>query len=321
MKRALFAAFVVALTLLAAISVPAWLHYSADMVAARARTDSDGRMLSNGCTTMEYAERGSGTPVLVVHGAGGGFDQGLAFAQSLIGSDMQVIAPSRFGYLRTPAPADVSPQAQADAFVCLLDALALERVTVIGASAGAPSATQFCIRHAERCRALILLVPAAYSPAHAQKTMQTSRALQIVFDHVLSSDAVFWSMSRLWPGLLMRTVLGTPTAVFEQASDAERKRALAILDGIQPVHARARGLQIDARVTNALPRYDLERIVAPTLAISLEDDLYGTFDNAAYSASQIAGAKFLSYPTGGHIWLGHDEELRSEIQQFVAQAP
>jgi pimeloyl-ACP methyl ester carboxylesterase len=50
---------------------------------------------------------------------------------------------SRFGYLRTPLPADASAAAQADAHACLLDALGIRRAAIVGASAGAPSAMQF----------------------------------------------------------------------------------------------------------------------------------------------------------------------------------
>ena len=62
-------------------------------------------------------------------------------------------------------PADSSPEAQADAHVCLLDALGIPRAAIAGGSAGAPSALQAVIRHPERITSLILLVPITYRPA------------------------------------------------------------------------------------------------------------------------------------------------------------
>ena len=85
---------------------------------------------------MEYAVAGSGPPLLMIHGTGGGFDQGLLFTEKLAAHGVRVIAPSRFGYLRSSFPADHSSEAQADAFVALLDHLKLERVVVAGGSAG-----------------------------------------------------------------------------------------------------------------------------------------------------------------------------------------
>ncbi len=103
-------------------------------------------------------------PLLAVHGSGGGFDQGMAFAAPLATKGVRVIAMSRFGYLRTPMPADASAEAQADAFVCLLDALDIDTAAVMGGSAGALSALQMAIRHPDRVSALVLLVPLAWKP-------------------------------------------------------------------------------------------------------------------------------------------------------------
>jgi pimeloyl-ACP methyl ester carboxylesterase len=105
--------------------------------------------------------------VLVIHGAGSGFDQGLDLAQPLVRRGFRVIAMSRFGYLRTPLPADASPEAQADAHACLLDALGVKQAAVIGGSAGAPSAIQLALRHPERCSALVLLFPMTWAPRPA----------------------------------------------------------------------------------------------------------------------------------------------------------
>ena len=93
-----------------------------------------------------------------------GTTKGMAFAGTLAQNGIRVIAMSRFGYLRTPMPADASAAAQADAHVCLLDALGIRRAAVMGGSAGAPSALHEAIRHPDPVSALILLVPLAYKP-------------------------------------------------------------------------------------------------------------------------------------------------------------
>ena len=86
---------------------------------------------------LEYAEAGQGAPLLMVHGTGGGFDQGLFFARRFSEGGYRVIAPSRFGYLRSAFPADPSSENQADAFLDLLDALQIGKVAIAGGSAGA----------------------------------------------------------------------------------------------------------------------------------------------------------------------------------------
>lgn len=76
----------------------------------------------------------------MIHGTGGGFDQGLRFADALIAHGVRVIAPSRFGYLRSDFPVNPSLAEQADALASLLDNLGIDRIAVIGGSAGALSA-------------------------------------------------------------------------------------------------------------------------------------------------------------------------------------
>ncbi len=98
------------------------------------------QMVETNCGFIEVAIQGEGEPVLVIHGIAGGFDQGLGMSQSSLGVGYKVIAPSRFGYLGTSMPANATPASQADAYVCLLDALHLEKVAVMANSAAGTSA-------------------------------------------------------------------------------------------------------------------------------------------------------------------------------------
>jgi pimeloyl-ACP methyl ester carboxylesterase len=258
---------------------------------------------------------------LLVHGAGGGFDQGLAVGRSLAARGHRVIAMSRFGYLRTPLPNDASAPAQADAHACLLDALGLERAAVIGVSAGAPSALQLAVRHPERVSALVLLVPAAYVPrAGGAAPVRTPPGTRQLFETALRSDFLFWAIRRAAPRLMVRGVLGTPPQLVEQADTAERARINAMLDEILPVTDRRLGLLNDAVVTTNIARYALESVSAPTLTISAADDLYGTYDAARYTAEQIPGARFVGYPDGGHMLVGRDAEVTNVIAEFLAAA-
>jgi hypothetical protein len=97
--------------------------YQADMHTIQQRLNAGSRMAATSHGPMEYADLGSGPAVLVLHGAGGGHDQGASMAQAYGGEGFRWIVPSRFGYLRTPLPADASTAAQADALLELLDGL------------------------------------------------------------------------------------------------------------------------------------------------------------------------------------------------------
>jgi pimeloyl-ACP methyl ester carboxylesterase len=294
------------------------VSYRREIGQARARVSVGSQVVETRCGPIEYAVAGDGPPVLVVHGAGGGFDQGIDFLEPLARNGLRIIAMSRFGYLRTPLPQDASAAAQADAHACLLDALNIPRAAILGASAGAPSSMQFALRHPERTTALVLLVPAAYVPRPGgAPPMVAPRETEFLFEIALRSDFLFWLAPRIARETVMRAILATPPAVVAAAAADEQARAAGVIARILPVSPRRPGLLNDAAVTSTLPRYELERIAAPTLVLSMEDDLFGTYDVARYSAEHIPNARFVGYPSGGHLWVGHQAEVMDEIAGFL----
>ena len=312
---------IVALAILVAAIYIDW-RFDRDIKIAAARAAQGGVLVQTRCGEIEYQEAGSGAPLLVVHGSGGGHDQGMAFAGELAHRGIRVIAMSRFGYLRTPMPADASPEAQADAHACLLDALDIRRAAVVGASAGTLSAMQMAIRHPDRVSALVLLVPVAYKPATVEDSVAPLSPLaDRALNWLVGSDFVFWIALHVAREQVIKSVLATPPEQVASASPQEQTRVNAMLDGILPVSIRAQGLRHEAIVTKNLTRYALEKIRVPTLIISARDDGYGTFANAQYTASQIAGARFIGFEQGGHLWVGHDEEVQREIVKLaISQA-
>lgn len=302
----------------ALIAAFVFVAYQIDISAANARIANASQIVDTRCGPIEYATAGTGPTVLIVHGAGGGFDQGMRFGMPLVERGFRVVAMSRFGYLRTPLPSDASAAAQADAHACLIEALGIHRVAIIGASAGAPSAIQFALRYPKRVSRLVLMVPAVYVPRPDQgPSVTTPPATQFLFDTALRSDFLFWAATRLVRETLIESILATPARVVGEASAEEQERVQETLDSILPIRPRRIGLVNDASVTSALPRYELERVTAPTLAISCADDRFGTYDGARYTTAHIPNARFIGFASGGHLWVGHQREILSAITQFL----
>jgi len=83
---------------IAAVAVAVtYLVYRRDIDRSFERIATGSQVVQTPCGPIEYASAGEGDPVLVVHGAGGGFDQGMDIAKGLTASGMRVIAMSRFG--------------------------------------------------------------------------------------------------------------------------------------------------------------------------------------------------------------------------------
>jgi len=281
------------------LGIIAYANYQADLRAARDRISSGSHVAQTPCGPIEYADAGSGRAVVLVHGAGGGFDQSMMVAGAELARSARVIAVSRFGYLRTPLPSDASPAAQADAYACLLDMLKVDRAAIFAASAGSPSAMQFALRHPQRTLGLALLVPLAYMPDAPIPALPA--AARVIFQ----SDFVFWGIakviSRLGP----------------DASEEEQRRFRAMVQQPLPISARLDGLKNDGAVAHTLERYELERIRVPTLLISVRDDGFSMYERARYTAANIPGARLVTYETGGHFWVGHHAHLMRELRAFL----
>ncbi len=294
------------------------LSFDAAMARAEAAASPAlSTVISSRHGDLEYADIGSGPPVLMIHGTGGGFDQGLRFAGQLLSRGYRVIAPSRFGYLRSSFPDEPTSANQADAFVDLLDHLGIDRIAVSGGSAGALSAIEFAIRHPDRTAALLPIVPATYVPGRELSETQPPEIEAAMA--LLNSDFLFWMALNILPDLMIGNLLATDPALLKTVSAAEAARARDILWSILPVSRRAEGLINDARLASNPTRSGLEQIAAPTLAISVEDDRFNTAAAARHIAATVPGARSIIYPTGGHIWLGHDAELFGAIDSFLSE--
>ena len=293
-------------------------RFDSDIKAASAKAAVGSVLVDTRCGPIEYQQAGTGIPLLMVHGSGGGHDQGMAFADKLTQRGIRVIAMSRFGYLRTPMPADASPAAQGDAHVCLLDALGIAQAAVAGGSAGGLSALQMAIRHPNRVSALVLLVPLAYKPdALADSAKPLAPWAEALLMRLIGSDFLFWAGLHVARDQVIKYVLATPPEQARNASSQERARINNILDHILPVSARAAGLRSDSVLGKSLGPSALETVRAPTLIISVRDDGFGTYASSEYTASQIKGAKFVGFEQGGHVWVGHDDEVMAEIAKLV----
>ena len=294
----------------------AWSRFQHALRAAEQRISGQSSTIPTPLGTLEYAVAGSGAPLLMIHGTGGGFDQGLHFTSALRQREHKIISPSRFGYLHSDFPADPSLTNQADAFANLLDHLGIDRLPVMGGSAGALSATAFALRHPDRCAALILLVPAAN--VSGSDPVEMTALQQKAVRSLLNSDFLYWLTLELAPERLIGTLLATDPRLLMKVSSSERARAFAIVSNIMPIHARAKGMLNDALQAGHPSKVDFSLLTMPVLVISAEDDRFGTAATARKIAEIAPHAELTILPDGGHIWLGHDDEVAERIQTFLS---
>lgn len=308
--RLLTGALVVAV---AVVVLLVYVRYRRDIRAAQEHLKSGGsQVIDTDCGPIEYATSGEGYPVLVVHGIFGGFDQGLVIAGRNVGKEFRSIAPSRFGYLATPLPDEASPAKQADAFVCLLDALGIEQAAIIGTSAGGTSAIQFALRHPDRCSTLVLF--SSNAPGETGATLLPEPVANMLF----KSDFLFWLVTTYFSSS-MRSTMGVPEG-FELTPDHEVDVA-EVMKTILPVNPRSDGALFDMFISNpdVNTGYPLEEITMPVLIINAVDDPLTLYKNAQAAAERIPSAKLITIESGGHMMLGHEERIKSEIAAFLTE--
>ncbi len=282
-----------------------------DLAAARDRLAAEGpKIAETPCGSIEYAERGTGPAVLIAHGIFGGFDQGLGMAKGYLGPDVRVIAPSRFGYLATPLPMRATLEMQADAHACLLDHLGVDHAVLFGTSAGATSALQFALRHPDRTAGLILMT--ANAPGEVEVKPMPRPLAEVLF----RSDALFWLLTTHLQSALA-PMMGVPDGY---ALTPDQEAAVAeIMRSILPVKPRADGALFDMYVSNPHINsgYALESLAMPALVINARDDPMTLYANAEALAARLPNAELLALGDGGHLLLGHEDEVRGAIARFL----
>lgn len=78
--------------------------YRAAMAASEARLALRSSVIGTRAGAVEYAIAGRGPPLMMIHGTGGGFDQGLLFAHRLRADGFWAGAPSHTAFDRIAVP-------------------------------------------------------------------------------------------------------------------------------------------------------------------------------------------------------------------------
>lgn len=108
---------------------------------------------------LEAVHRGSGRPLLLLHGGGGGLDPAGEFID-LLAQHFEVIAPSHPGFGHSPLPESFdSVDDLAYVYLDLLEEYDLRDVVLMGFSLGGWIAAEVAVRCAHRLERLILVGP------------------------------------------------------------------------------------------------------------------------------------------------------------------
>lgn len=301
-----------------------------DTRLAELRGDSEVVETTRG--ELEFTELGDGPPVLVLHGAPGGYDQARLIGQPLARAGFRIIAPSRPGYLKTPLESGLFFDEQARLMAGLLDKLEIEKTIVIGFSTGASVAVEFARMYPQRTRGLVLISPITQTYDRLSPGSPTGELLEEKTLMWTTGDMGAWLLAKGSTSLPQRTlkaVLGTDADLASEQLD-QAVRTISddpgqlqffqdLLLTQAPLSPRESGTRNDLLMLKAARPMDLSDIAAPTLVI------FGASDGVPEWTSM--GNLFITAPdveklevenTGRLVWFGSNgDQVTPEILSFI----
>lgn len=189
------------------------------------------------------------------------------------------------------------PKAQARAYAELLDVLGVGKVYVLGTSAGGTVAIRFALDYPDRTEGLILYSSA--SPlTEKPETYKDYQGPQ----EFLNNDFAMWLFRPL----------------FQPLMGMESDTVYSML----PLGERRAGMKIDATVTNIdmarnFERYPIEELQVPALIIAAKDDKLSDFNAMEKVVPRFPECTFISFESGGHLLVGHEDEIQEELDAFI----
>lgn len=245
---------------------------------------------------MTYVDQGDGEVILSVHGIFGGYDQAFDTCKDFA-SDFRILAPSRFGYPGSDISGKGTPAEQTAAYAQLLDKLGIDKVYLLAASAGGSIAIRFALDYPKRTKGLILYCSAM--PFSEKPEKYAEYAGPPAF---LCNDYAMFLLSPL----------------FEPIMGMEPSTIYSML----PIGERKKGVILDASVTNPdmarnYDDYNIEYMNVPTLILHSKDDKLASYKDVEKALKRFQNCSFVSFETGGHLMVGHEEEVRKAVKEFV----
>ncbi len=289
--------------------------YFWDMNRAYERVYGKSTVIASPYGDIEFTEGGSGPDVLVIHGSGGGYDQGELLKRAVLGDQFHWITPSRFGYLRSTFHEGATFDDQAHAYAYLLDQLGIKKVAVVALSHGGPSALLFAVLHPERVSSLTL-ISCGVASSVAQDQVQANQKGEMLMT-IYKYDPLYWAITKLFKGQFME-LMGANDAVIAGLNHSQRELVDQIIDYMNPVSLRTAGVAFDNKAT--MPNERIAAVRAPTLIFHATDDTLQLYHNAEFAASTIPSARLVSFHRGGHLLMSVEQStIRTVMQKHILE--
>ncbi|WP_242393963.1 alpha/beta fold hydrolase [Anaeromyxobacter oryzisoli] len=271
---------------------------------------------------VECAIRGEGPTVLSLHGALGGWDQGLLLARTVGDPAFRYVAPSRPGYLGTALSLARTPAEQGALYRDLLDALGIERAAVMAVSGGGPSALAFALDHPDRCWGVVMVSSVC---RRVEARLPLGWYVMRLMARCGPLVAAMRRRAERDPEEAARRSIPDPELRARTLRNPEVGPLLRELQSstLERMALRLPGTENDVAVTRSELSFPLERLAAPLLVVHGTSDEAAPFEQAEEMAARVPRAELLALEGGRHVAIfTHREQARARVARFLgAHAP
>lgn len=297
--------------------------------------DRGSQLVETRLGKIEFAEAGQGAPVLVIHGAPGGYDQAMAIAAPLLEAGFAVTAPSRPGYLRTPLASGLLVSQQAELLAGLMTQLGHGKYAILAQGEGAPVALALAAAYPDRVSRIVLLAPVLRSRSWPE-ILEQNRLPGWAINQAFTGDMGAWlyaEQARWQPAKALErafalTTTLKPFAQFTEADEAmrdaaQRDRFRALVNGVTPVSRREVGIRNDTVLSLAYPAIDYAKLTSPLLVVRGGADVFTGENEVRPLLDQVRSARLLAPANTGYlVELGpKSAETLKQVVEFLRATP
>jgi pimeloyl-ACP methyl ester carboxylesterase len=252
---------------------------------------------------LVYELRGTGSPVVMIHGAQGDQTMFAGLASELANRFRILTFDQRGSGLSEKPDMAYSIAMLADDTAALMEHIGFSTAHIIGVSMGGTIAQELALRHPQKIRSLVLGCTTAGGP----------NAIRI-------GGSTFTAAYSTQPMSAKERGQALAEAAFTKGYLAQHPEVIpAMIAARQQRPLDTVALQHRVKATMTHDAYDrLPQIKCPTLVITGKDDALISWENSRVLAERIPGAELVLLEPAGHcFWLEQPEQSSEAISSFL----
>lgn len=275
-------------------------------------------VMANGVKTHYTESGGDGKVLVALHGGGAGSSgvAGMGLVMEKLAEDFRCIAPDSIGGFGLTDPYAKAPRglnSRADHTADVIDALCLDKITILGNSQGAFTAAQYALTHPERVEKMILVSSLTIGNAFGIK-----QAPNAAMKALNGYDGTREAMKRLLEALIIDHARITDKLIDERQAAATRPGALESFKAFGAAIGRMRDDPVMALQVNMKDTLPILTKYIPTIFLWGDSDPFAIPETGRALEKMLPDVKFHWVPGAGHqVQTDKPDESAKIIRAFI----